>query len=76
MKHVIASCIICKRHNGPLFCLSNMPPWPWERVSRSTPFQYVGLDYLRPIRVKEGGCLGKSGYACLRVKQFELSTLS
>ena len=29
-----------------------MPPWPRERVSRSNPFQFVGLDYLGPIYVK------------------------
>ena len=27
-------------------------PWPRERVSRSYPFQFVGLDYLGPINVK------------------------
>ena len=85
VKHVIAGCTICKHHNGPSFCLPNMPsfclpnmpPWPQERVSRSTPFQYVGLDYLGPIRVKEGGCLEKMWiclFKCLafRAIQFEL----
>jgi len=36
-----------------------MPPWPRERVSRSAPFQYVGLDYLAPIYVKESGVTQK-----------------
>ena len=49
VRHVISQCIICKCHNGLSFCLPNMPPWPKERVLRSTPFQYIGLDYLGPI---------------------------
>ena len=65
VRHVILKCVICKRHNGPFFCLPNMPPWPKERVSRSTPFQYIGLDYLGPIHVKEGGNIEKCGYVCL-----------
>ena len=59
VRHVISQSVICKRHNGPSFCLPNMPPWPKERVLRSTPFQYIGLDYLGPIRVKEGGIIEK-----------------
>ena len=29
-----------------------MPPWPKEQVSKSDPFQFVGLDYLGPVNVK------------------------
>ena len=36
-----------------------MPPWPKERVLRSTPFRYIGLDYPGPICVKEGGLIEK-----------------
>ena len=52
-----------------------MPPWPRERVSRSTPFQYVGLDYLGPIRVKEGGSLEKMWiclFTCLAIRAVHL----
>ena len=75
VKHVIANCIICKCHNGPSFCLPNMPPWPRERVSRSSPFQYVGLDYLGPIRVKEGESLEKMWiclFTCLAIQAIHL----
>ena len=75
VKHVIANCIICKCHNGPSFCLPNMPPWPWQRVSRSSPFQYVGLDYLGPIWVKEGGSLEKMWiclFTCLAIRAIHL----
>ena len=75
VRHVISQCVICKRHNGTSFCLPNMPPWPKERVSRSTPFQYIGLDYLGPIRVKEGGALEKLWiclFTCLAVRAVHL----
>ena len=51
VKHVAANCTICKCHNGPSpICL--LGP---RRVSRSTPFEYVGLQYLGLVWVKEGG---------------------
>ena len=52
-----------------------MSPWPRERVSRSIPFQHVGLDYLGPIRVKEGGTLEKMWvclFTCLAVRAVHL----
>ena len=52
-----------------------MPPWPQERVSRTTPFQCVGLDYLGPIRVKEGRCLEKMWiclFTCLAIRAVHL----
>ena len=52
-----------------------MPPWPRERVSRSTAFQHVCLDYLGPIRVKEGGTLEKMWvclFTCLVVQAVHL----
>ena len=54
VRQVLLQYVICKRHNGPSFRLPIMPPWPRERMSRSEPFQYIGLDYLGPISVKEG----------------------
>ena len=53
VRRVLLQCTVCKHHGGPPFSLPNMPPWPRERVSRSEPFQYIGLDYLGPLRVKE-----------------------
>ena len=41
-----------------------MPPWPCERVARSDPFQFVGVDYLEPVYVKEGSQLHKV-WVCL-----------
>ena len=53
VRHVVSEYLICQKHEGPSFQLPNMPPWSWERVSRSDPFQYVGFDYLGPLYVKQ-----------------------
>ena len=49
VRRVLLQCTVRKRHGGPPFSLPNLPPWPRERVSRSEPFQYIGLDYLGPL---------------------------
>ena len=41
-----------------------MPPWPWQRVSWSDPFQFAGLDYLGPIYVR-GSHEMKKAWVCL-----------
>ena len=67
--------MICKYYNGPSFCLPNVPTWPRERVSRSTPFQHVGLVYLGPIHVKDGGTLEKMWvclFTCLAIRAMHL----
>ena len=37
--------------------LPKMSPWPWERVSQPESFQYIGMEYLGPLRVKEGNVI-------------------
>ena len=79
VRHVLSRCVICKRYNGSSFGLPKMPPWPRERVSRSTPFQYVGLDYIEPIRVKEHGSLVKMWiclFTCLAVRAVHLELVT
>ena len=52
-----------------------MPPWPRERVSRSDPFQIVGLDYLGPVFVKGQSGLDKVWiclFTCLTVRAIHL----
>ena len=53
VKKVLRKCLICCKHEGGPFKLPKMPPWPRERVIRSSPFTYVGLDYLGPLYVRE-----------------------
>ena len=52
-----------------------MPPWPKERVSRSDPFQFVGLDYLGPVNVKCESQLKKTWiclFTCLSIRSIHL----
>ena len=75
VRRVLTKCTICKRHNGPSFRLPSMPSWPRERVSRSTAFQYVWLDYLGPLRVKEGESVEKMWvclFTCLAIRAVHL----
>ena len=46
-------CLVYRRHEGPSFSLPRMPSCPRERVAQSLPFQFIGLDYLGPVLVKE-----------------------
>ena len=75
VRKVLSQCLICRRYEGSSFQLPRMPPWPRERVSRSDPFQFVGLDYLGPINVSEGLELKKMWvclFTCLTVRAIHL----
>ena len=75
VRHVLSRCIICKQLGGPSFRLLNMLLWPRERVSRSEPFQYIGLDYLGPLCVKVGNVIEKMWiclFTCLAIRAVHL----
>ena len=75
VKKVLPRCLVCRRHEGPSFNLPRMPPWPRERVAQSLPFQFIGLDYLGPVLVKEGTKVIKSWiclFTCLAVHAIHL----
>ena len=74
-KRVVSRCTICRRYEGPPYALPPMPSLPRDRVSKSEPFQSIGLDYLGPILVKEGRnrvkfwvCL----FTCLAIRAIHL----
>ena len=52
VKKVLSNCRICKRTEGHPFSMPPMPDIPRERVARSLPFDYTGLDYFGPLYVK------------------------
>jgi hypothetical protein len=55
VRKVVHGCIFCLKYRfGPPFELPYMPDWPVERVSKSVPFQFVGIDYFGHVRVKIG----------------------
>ena len=52
VKRVVKNSKVCRCIEGGPFPMPKMPPWPKERVAQSFPFEYTGLDYLRPFYVK------------------------
>ena len=75
VRKVLSQCLICRRYEGSSFQPPRIPPWPRERVSSSDPFQFVGLDYLGPINVREGSELKKMWvclFTCLTVRAIHL----
>ena len=63
VKTVLSRCLVCHRREWPSFSLPRIPPWLRERVE-SLPFQFIGLDYLGPVLVKEGSEMIKT-WICL-----------
>ena len=60
---------------GPSFRLPSMPPWPRERVSRYSPFQFAGLDYMGPMYMKYESELRKTWvclFTCFSVRAIHL----
>ena len=49
VRKVIQKCKICHRFAVGPYQLPPMAVWPKEKVSRSTPFAFTGLDYLGPL---------------------------
>ena len=75
IRSVLSQCFVCRKYEGASFQLPNMPPWPKERVARSNPFQFVGLDYLGPLYVKGNHEMKKIWvclFTCLTVRAVHL----
>ena len=53
VKKLIKDCRVCRRVEGTPFAMPKMPSLPTERVARSQPFEYTGVDYFGPMFVKE-----------------------
>jgi hypothetical protein len=54
VRKILYGCAGCLKLKGPSFKQPPMPDWPISRVSKSTPFETVGLDYLGPATVRIG----------------------
>jgi hypothetical protein len=66
VRNVLRKCLLCIRYKlAHVFRLPPMPPWPAERVSKSAPFQYIGLDYFGPIIVRIYGTITIKMWVCL-----------
>ena len=66
VKKILTSCTRCKRYKRcDTFQLPPMPPWPAERVKRSAPFQFVGVDFFGPLKIKAPGQQTLKMWGCL-----------
>ncbi|KAK5979467.1 Integrase catalytic domain-containing protein [Trichostrongylus colubriformis] len=62
---VIRDCVTCKRIGGQAYKYPNMPQLPAERITRSRPFQNVGVDYLGPLVVSSNHTSADKVWICL-----------
>ena len=53
IKKILKNCQICKKIEGSPIVMPEMPPLPRERVARSLPFEFTGLDYFGPLYIKQ-----------------------
>ena len=51
---VSRKCNICQEYQGCSFKLLSISPWSSNKVIRSLPFQYTGLDNFGPLQIKCG----------------------
>ena len=52
VKTVLKSCTVCRRFEGGSYKTPPLCSYPKARVTESTPFSFVGLDYMGPLYVK------------------------
>ncbi|KAL6742508.1 hypothetical protein Aduo_015652 [Ancylostoma duodenale] len=57
--------IVCKKANCLPYRYPDMPSLPSERVTRSRPFQKVGLDYLGPLHYRDAFNTKAKVWVCL-----------
>ena len=76
VKNVWKTCPQCIRFKtAQPFTLPPMPSWSKERVSKSFPFRFVGLDYFGPLNVSVSGSTQKmcvSLFSCLTTRAMHL----
>ena len=53
VKWVLTKCNVRQKYQGGPFRMPSMSPWPKNKVIRSLPFQYIGLDYFGPLYIKQ-----------------------
>ncbi|KAL6723514.1 hypothetical protein Aduo_018508 [Ancylostoma duodenale] len=54
VQKILRRCVPCQRMNNLPFRYPQLPDLPAQRVTRSRPFQHVGIDYFGPLSIKAG----------------------
>lgn len=79
VQKTIKGCLGCIRQRSVPYSLPNLPDYPSERVSKSAPFTYIGLDYMGPITVKINNETNKywvSLFTCMATRAIHLEIVS
>ncbi|XP_045158778.1 uncharacterized protein LOC123524558 [Mercenaria mercenaria] len=53
VRKILRQCLVCRRVEGGAYKMPPMAPLPRSRVTESTPFSHIGLDYLGPLYIKD-----------------------
>uniref|UniRef100_A0A1X7UBW2 Integrase catalytic domain-containing protein n=1 Tax=Amphimedon queenslandica TaxID=400682 RepID=A0A1X7UBW2_AMPQE len=80
VRRLIHTCVTCRRLEGQSYAVPPMPPQPTYRVSERPPFYYTGVDFARPIFVKNsayelGGKAWLCPYTCCITRAIHLDLL-
>ncbi|VDO90680.1 unnamed protein product, partial [Heligmosomoides polygyrus] len=62
---ILRTCVTCRKVNALPYRYPNMPSLPTERITRSRPFQAVGIDYLGPIQFQSAHTTVSKAWVCL-----------
>ncbi|XP_060608443.1 uncharacterized protein LOC132760481 [Ruditapes philippinarum] len=64
VRKVLHKCLLCRRVEGGAYKMPLMAPLPRSRVTKSTPFSHIGLDYLGPLYIRDNQTITKV-WVCL-----------
>lgn len=78
VQRILKKCPNCVKHSGGPYKLPPTPALPQERVTYSSPYTFVGVDYMGPLVINNGNdhckrwiCL----YTCLAVRAIHLEVV-
>lgn len=72
-------CIICRKLATQPFQWPTYPQLPLNRVTRSRPFEHIGVDYFGPLKVKNNNTISKVWvplYTCLAIRAIHLDLVT
>ena len=81
VKGVLRKCSVCQKYQGGSFKMPSMSHWPNNKVIRSLPFQYTGLDYFGPLNIKCGNHANRRKvwvclFTCVAVRAIHLEIVA
>ncbi|KIH47286.1 integrase core domain protein, partial [Ancylostoma duodenale] len=80
VQKILRRCVPCQRMNNLPFRYPQLPDLPARRVTRSRPFQHVGIDYFGPLTIKAGESGTSKAYGiiitCTTTRLLHLETVS